>query len=235
MRKSQLEADWIEQETKVEELEEYEKDCAMEIVEKEILLQRIQLAGTAESGDLAKLAKKRSRVKKMDKGFKKCGNTCLLTPYEGNISFRECKQCRLTVHEVCQVEEEDDVDTSEDTEVSFPNQTPLTCRECACTNTFVEQQAAAKLQLHNWQIKLKKVSAALNEARILLASKKETVVKYMGAKEKRLEEILMDDLKVKRCEFASQAYVGKHASIILNNYEKVNITLENIFLYKFCS
>ena len=44
---------------------------------------------------------------------------------------------------------------------------------------------------------------------------------YMGEKERRLEQILTDDLKVQKCEFASQSYVGKHASIILDNYEKV--------------
>ena len=211
----------MEQQIRVDELEEYEKHCAAEIAEKEELLHRIGLAGAAEGGELAKFAKKKNKARRMKRRFQKCGDTCLLTPYEGTIATRDCERCGVKVHELCQVEEEVDVDTSEEADVSFGNQVPLTCRACANTDTFPERKSTAEVQLHNRQMRLKGASAALNEAKLLLESKKEAVVMYMGEKERRLEKILTDDLKVQKCEFASQAYVGKHAKIILDNYEKV--------------
>ena len=215
LRTAELEEQYTEQAVKVEELEGEEEFIAAEIADKELMKRRVELAAAGDSASLVKLAKKASKVRRMDRAFRKCGDTCLQTAYEGTVALRQCTGCREQVHLTCQVVHEEEALVQEANQVAF------TCRRCLGTDSFAEKGAAIDLMVKESQARLKVACHTANQARIELGSREEAVTRYMGAKETRLEEILSKDLKVERCEFASQAYVGKHANIILMNYEKV--------------
>ena len=220
LRMAELEGEFTEQAVKVEELQGEEEYLAADIGDKEQLRRRVELAAEGMVADLVKLAKKASKVRKMDRAFRKCGDTCLQTAYEGTVALRRCTRCEEQVHLTCQVVQE------EEALVQETDLAPLTCRRCLGTDSFPQKLATINLMVKDLHCKIKVASHAVNEARIVLGSKEVAVKQYMGPRERRLEEILSVDLKVERCEFASQAYVGKHADIILSNYHKLSEVLQ---------
>ena len=222
LRMAELEGEFTEQAAKVEELEGEEEYLAADIADKEQLRKRVELAAEGKVADLVKLAKKASKVRRMDRAFKKCSDTCLQTAYEGTVALRRCSGCEEQVHLTCQVVKE------EEALVQEADLAPLTCRRCLGTDSFPQKLATINLMVKDLHSKVKVASHAVNEARIVLGSKEAAVEQYMGPKERRLEEILSVDLKVERCEFASQAYVGKHADIILSNYHKLSEVLQGM-------
>ena len=106
-------------------------------------------------------------------------------------------------------------------EVTFSPTANLTCRECSTSNSFEDKEVQIKEQREKRLARMQQVHGQLGEAKLLMSAKRKSVVNVMGKKEQELERVLVEEVKVKRTDYASGCWVGGHVDKIVEHSDKV--------------
>ena len=215
----EVEAAWTQQAASVAQLEQLEVQLGEELKEKDFVLRRIKLLRDGDRKQLEKEVKKKFRVSKMDRRFVECGATCLLTRYDREVATTECTQCEEKRHILCEVAAEEEIE--DEVEINFSPTANLTCRECSTINSFDDKEVQMEDQRRKRLARMQQVHGQLGEARLLMSAKRKSVVNVMGKKEQELERVLVEEVKVKRTDYASGCWVGNHVDKIVEHFEKV--------------
>jgi hypothetical protein len=216
-RRLEAEAEYAEEAIKLEEMVEQEEDLLEMMEEQLFLVNRIELAGSGDTGELSKVVKKRTRMRRMDRQFRRCGNCCILTPYEGTVDTRPCSECGRSCHSICEVAEGGEVGEEEGTRPLLA----LTCRQCSGTATYREMLEQVKRQQERVETRVRQLRERLAEAQLQAAAARKEVEILMGPMEKELERILEEDIGVRKTDYASCSFVGHHCDLLFENSEKV--------------
>ena len=253
-RKLEVEAAWIEEAIKMEELEEEEKELGKEIEDRVFLMRRIEVAETGDRAALTKEVQKRNKVKYKDWDFRPCSAQCIATHYELTVATSPCSQCATDCHDMCEVEEEQDEEALESGEVmegggellgggeamesdevlgggDVVEQGVFVCRRCRGTATFKEMREQVQVQVENRRTRGRRLREEQSRVSLLVAARRKDVVAIMGQKEKQLNDILENEVKVRKTDYASCSYVGNDVKKIFMEHEKVIALINLLFVY----
>ena len=220
-KKATLEREWVELSQVVIELQVREKETAKDIEEREHLAERVRLAVSGQVVELEALARSRSKVRVAARRFRSCA-CCILSSFDKNIAFKECSECDVRCHELCQVEPVNDDEEVVLTVAAF------VCRACREQATYADlgHQLASELEvLHTAS---QKVSADLAAARLALSAKKGEVKQVLGPHRQHMEDILTHVIGVSKCEFPTLSYVGNHGDKIVDKHELLAPVLDKL-------
>ena len=94
-------------------------------------------------------------------------------------------------------------------------------QSCSRNNSFEKKEAQLKEQKDKRLAKMHKAHSKVGEARLLMSAKRGNMLKVMGKKEQELERVLVEEVKVRRTDYASGCWVRAHVDKIVEHSDKV--------------
>ena len=168
---------------------------------------RITLLLSGQGKELEALVKKRFKVSRLNKNFERCGQLCILTRYDEEGKTSTCEACGHKSHPTCDLN-------------NYKDEVDNLCQSCCHTTSYETLLESGGALRRKKQDDLNRIWSIKSQEELKLNGLHAEVQHFLGPSERAFEDLL-EALGVKRTEYASCSFIGRHVEILIRNMDKI--------------